>query len=222
MFTLKSFYKSKEWEDLLKHLKSERISEDGLLRCECCGQPMIKAYDCIGHHKIELTDNNVNDYNISLNKDYIMLIHHRCHNKEHRRFGFEGAKKVYIVYGPPCSGKSTWVKENATSEDIILDIDNIWQMITINDRYIKPSRLNQNVFSIRDCIIEMIRMRTGKWHNAYIIGGYPLATDRERLEQLLGATSIFINESKEICLDRAKNREGWSKHIDDWFRDYTE
>lgn len=222
MFNLNNFYKSKEWTNLISHLRLERINDNGLLLCESCNKPIIKAYDCIGHHKIELTETNVNDYNISLNSNNIMLLHHRCHNKIHERFGYEQPKKVYLVYGPPCSGKSTWVNNNAGVDDIVLDIDSIWEAITINDRYIKRDRLKQNVFGIRDCILEQIKMRFGKWKNAYIIGGYPLKTDRERLIRLLDCELIFINESKEVCLQRAieANRKEWEKYIEDWFEKY--
>lgn len=221
MFTLDNFYKSDEWRNLLNVLKSERERE-GVLYCEHCGKPIIKKFDCIGHHKHELTNANVNDYNISLNPDNIMLIHHKCHNIIHERFGHEQPKKVYIVYGAPCSGKLSWVKENAGIDDLILDIDSIWEMISNNDRYVKRDRLKENVFGIRDCLLEQIKMRKGKWKNAYVIGGYPMKMERERLEQRLNAESIFISEGKEVCLERAKasNRVGWDKYINEWFDRY--
>lgn len=223
-YTLKSFYKSKEWANLLAQLKDERTKADGILYCEHCGKPIIKAYDCIGHHKKELTESNVNDYQVSLNPDNIMLIHFRCHNQIHERWGFVKPKQVYLVYGAPCSGKTTWVREVAGSEDIVLDIDNIWQMISVNDRYVKPNRLKTNVFGVRDCIMDMIRTRTGSWKNAYVIGGYPLGMERQRVIDSLGATPIFINEKKEVCLARAEaaERNGWKEHINQWFDDYTE
>lgn len=217
---LKSFYKSKEWIDLLNLLRLERVSDDGILYCEHCGKPIVKAYDCIGHHKIELTEANVNDYMISLNPDNIMLIHHKCHNIIHERFGYERPKQVYCVYGAPCSGKTTWVHDNAGCDDLILDIDSIWEMITINDRYIKRDRLKQNVFMIRDCILDQIKTRTGKWKNAYIIGGYPLKMDRERLQQRIGCEFIFIDEPYDLCVSRAKSKE-WIEYIDDWFEKYS-
>lgn len=223
-FTLKSFYKSKEWANLLAQLKDERTKADGILYCEHCGKPIIKAYDCIGHHKKELTESNVNDYQVSLNPDNIMLIHFRCHNQIHERWGFVKPKQVYLVYGAPCSGKTTWVREVAGSEDIVLDIDNIWQMISVNDRYVKPNRLKINVFGVRDCIMDMIRTRTGNWKNAYVIGGYPLGMERQRVIDSLGATPIYIDEKKEVCLARAEaaERNGWKEYINQWFDDYTE
>lgn len=107
MFTLNSFYKSKKWTDLLEQIKLERVNSNSELLCEHCHKPITRAYDCIGHHDKELTEANVNDYNISLNKDNIKFIYFKCHNIIHERFGYEKPKKVYIVYGSPCSGKST-------------------------------------------------------------------------------------------------------------------
>ena len=219
MFTLDNFYKSKQWEALLEQLKLERVNSSGDLICEYCGLPIIKKYDCIGHHKIELTNANVNDYNISLNPDNIMLIHHRCHNKIHERFsGFK--QKVYIVYGSPCSGKSTWVNDVAYNDDLILDMDCIWECICNSDKYHKPNRLKSNAFGIRDTLLDMIKTRTGMWRNAYVIGTYPLASDRERLSKLLGAELIFIDESKETCLKRCLNDE-WKSYVNEWFDLYT-
>lgn len=221
MFTLNNFYQSDEWINLLNILKSERINDkDGLLYCEHCNKPIIKKYDCIGHHKLELTNINVNDYNISLNPDNIMLIHHKCHNIIHQRF--EGFKQtVYIVYGSPCSGKTTWVNEVANKDDLILDIDKLWEAICLSDKYNKPNRLKANVFGLRDILLDQIKCRLGMWRNAYIIGGYPLATDRARLANKLGAELIFIDTDKSTCLSRAINKE-WEEYIEEWFDMYQE
>lgn len=220
MFTLDNFYKSKEWLSLLEQLKLERVNSDGELICAYCGLPIVKKYDCIGHHVDELTNANVNDYRISLNPDKIMLIHHKCHNKIHARF--EGFKqKVYIVYGSPCSGKSTWVNEVAYPDDLIVDMDSIWECICTSDKYHKPNRLKSNAFGIRDCIIDMIKTRRGMWRNAYVIGTYPLASDRERLSKLLGAELVFIDETKEECLSRCVNDE-WKSYVEEWFEMFTE
>lgn len=214
------FYKSKRWESFISGLRLERINGNGELLCAACGKPIIKKYDCIGHHKIELTDKNVNDFNISLNPDNVELVHFKCHNNRHHRFGFE-EQKVYCVYGSPCAGKTTWVKENAGKDDIVLDIDSIYEMISVNDRYIKSNRIATNVFGIRDCIIEMIKMRRGKWINAFIIGGYPLIMDRERLYNQVKCEFIFIDSEKEICLERAKNRsDDWIGFVNEWFEKY--
>lgn len=219
----KALYKSKQWRDLLEKIKLERVSENGELLCGHCGKPILKKYDCIGHHSIELTADNLNDYSVSLNPDNIQLIHFECHNQIHERFeGF--TQTVYLVYGAPCSGKSSWVRDVATNDDLILDVDRIWKSISVCGEYEKPNRLKKNVFGIRDCVIDQIRTRTGMWKNAYIIGGYPLRSERDRLCDLLNAEPIYIEATKEECLERAwgGRPEAWKQYIEDWFLNYTE
>ena len=220
MFTLETFYKSKQWENLITQLKLERVNNQEEIICEYCGKPIVKKYDCIAHHKKELTEANVNQLNISLNPDNIMLIHFKCHNKMHQRFdGFK--QEVYLIYGSPCSGKSTYVSTIANNDDLILDVDKLWEAICLCDKYNKPNRLKSNVFGLRDTMIEQIKTRTGMWRNAYIIGTYPLRTDRDRLCDLLRAKTIFIDETKETCLSRAKTEE-WKNYIEEWFNTYVE
>lgn len=220
IYTLDNFYTSKKWRNFVNALRLERLDDSGQLICEHCGKPIIKAYDCIGHHKIELTNENINDYTISLNPENVELIHHKCHNIIHQRFeGFK--RRVYLVYGSPCSGKSTYVNTVANTDDLILDVDKIWECLSTADKYHKPNRIKANVFGVRDCIIDQIRTRTGNWRNAYIIGGYPLKSDRDRLCDMLNAMPIFIDEPKETCLERAVN-EDWKEYIEDWFEEFVQ
>lgn len=226
--SLEEFYKSKQWEKFIAALKQERVNDEGFIICAHCGEPIVKKYDCIGHHIEELTLENVNDYTISLNPDNVELIHFKCHNKAHKRFGYGNAhrkpaptQEVYIVYGSPCSGKTTFVRESAGENDIILDIDNIYECITANERYIKPERIRENAFGIRDCILDMIKCRRGKWFTAWVIGGYPLLMERTRLETALGAKSIFIDTDKETCLNRARDRpKEYQQYIEDWWNKF--
>jgi len=220
---LSDFYKSKEWIDLMQIIRLERMNDEGYVTCEYCGKPIIHKYDCIGHHKIELTEQNVHDAGISLNKENVILLHHRCHNKIHDRLGLSYTKQVYLVYGSPCSGKSTYVRENMSFGDIVIDIDDIWQCISGCERYVKPNRLKQNVFAIRDELIRMVRMRQGNWLNAYIIGGYPLISERERLIKALGAREIFIDTPKDECIARCEesNRpKEYKEYIEQWWQKF--
>jgi sarcosine oxidase delta subunit len=222
---LGNFYKSKEWQKLLQNIKAERLNEDGELICAYCGKPIVKMYDCIGHHKIYLTDENVNDYDISLNPMNIDLVHHRCHNKIHNKFG-HNKREVFLVYGSPFSGKSSYVESVRDDGDLIVDMDNIWQCVSGCDRYIKPARLNAVVFKLRDELLNAVKYRLGKWDNAYVIGGYPFEGERVRLCNELGAREIFINTEKDECIRRMMNSndrdpEEWSKYIEDWWRKFA-
>lgn len=204
----------------MSRLKLERVNADGYVICEHCGRPITRKYDCIGHHKVELTEENVNDYSISLNPDNVALIHFKCHNQIHQRFeGFR--QEVYLVYGAPCSGKTSWVSEVANDDDLIIDIDKLWEAVCKSDRYHKPKRLRANVFGLRDALIDQVRTRAGKWRNAFLIGGYPLRSDRDRLCEMLGAKPVFIETEESECLARAKT-DDWREYVREWFDAYTE
>jgi hypothetical protein len=238
MMTRQQFYTSDTWSKFRKVIIEQRTDEDGFVRCAICGQPILKKYDLIVHHKKELDDLNVNDATVALNPDNVECVHFKCHNQIHERFGFNKTSKggihqpvqkhVYIVYGSPCSGKSTWVKDVATKDDLIVDMDSIWQMISINDRYDKPDALRSVVFDLRDKMYDIIKYRSGRWHNAYIIVGGALKGDRERMKARVGADDlIFIDATKEECMARVRNRfdDGdnrlkWYEYITDWFQKY--
>lgn len=224
MYTLDNFYKSKQWQKLLEVIKLERVNEDGQLICWHCGKPITDKYDCIGHHTIFLTEDNVNNAEISLNPELIQLVHHKCHNKIHYKLGYT-KREIFLVYGSPLSGKSSYVKSVSEPGDLIIDINDIWKCVSgsVNT---KPPKLNAVVFGLRDRLIEMVKYRVGKWDNCYIVGGYPLIAERERLCKELGAREIFIDTPKEVCLQRLQESEDrdlsdYSKFIEDWWRKYS-
>lgn len=198
-----------------------------MLYDEYSGQPLINAYDIVAHHKIPLTMQNVNDASISLNPDNIMLVSHRSHNEIHARYGFTTQKKVYYVYGAPCSGKSSFVANSKGNSDLIVDIDLIWQAVTGGELYFKPDALKTIVFQLRDSLLEMVKTRTGKWERAWIIEGGAVKSNRMRRIEALGAEAIFIPTDKETCLQRLASddkralvRDEWTSYIDQWFEQY--
>ena len=225
MFTLDNFYQSKPWRNLLAQLKIDRLTPGDELICEYCSKPIIKSYDIIGHHKTELTDENVNDYDISLNPDNVALVHARCHNYIHNKLGYS-RRQVYLIYGSPMAGKSSYVREAMSQGDLVIDMDNLWQAVSGCDRYIKPNRLKAIVFKLRDTLLDSVKYRLGKWNNAYIIGGYPLQSERDRLTTELGARQIFIDTSKEECLarlaaDASRDSAEWERYINEWWENYS-
>lgn len=226
MYDLNSFYHSKQWQKLLEQIKHERLDEDGNIICEYCEKPIVKAYDIIGHHKVELTEENVNDFEVSLNPENIQLVHHRCHNYIHNKLGYSD-KRIYLIYGSPCSGKSTYLDSVVEAGDLIVDLDRIRQAINGQPTHCLTPKLNSISFGIRDFLMDCIRMRRGKWTRAYIIGGFPMVSERERICRETGAIEVYIESTKEECLQRLErdpnNRdiELWRGYIDSWWDKYT-
>lgn len=215
---MNGFYQSKKWRKLLTIIKLERVNDKGQLICEYCGKPIVKAYDCIGHHVIPLTDENINDATVALNPDNIQLVHHICHNHIHNKLGFQ-ERQVYLVYGPPFAGKRKFVDGARNDGDLIVDIDSIWQSISGCPRGVKPGRLRANVFGIRDALIDMVKYRRGKWLNAYVIGGYPLSGERERIMKELQAREIYVESNEDECLIKCGSADE-RKFVLDWFEKF--
>lgn len=217
MSKLHQFYCSKHWRDLSHRLKIERGG-----KCERTGEVFADMSQLIAHHKIEITEDNVNAPQIALNPDNIEIISFKEHNKEHRRFG--NKQNVYIVYGSPLSGKTTLVRELMQYGDLVLDIDSLWQAVTFQPAYVKPKNVRFNIFKLRDEILDQIKMRYGQWYDAYIIGGYPDKYERERLANTLGAELIYCESTKEECMERLEKSnkpESWREFINEWWEKYN-
>lgn len=220
---IKVFLSSDLWINFRLMLIAERGN-----KCERCGKIIARSIDIIGHHKIELTPENVSDYSISLNPDNVMLVCFDCHNLIHNRFGYKPAKEVCIVYGPPLSGKHLYVMECAGRGDLVVDMDRLYQAVSMLPHYDKPDNLLGNVRGIHSLLIDNIRTRYGKWVNAWIIGGYADRYKRDRLADELGAELIFCDVSKEECLrrlevdeDRRYRQDEWRGYILKWFEQYA-
>lgn len=222
MFTLQTFYKSHEWQKFRDVVISERVKPDGFVYDEVTGKPIVNAYDIILHHTIFLTEENVNDASISLNPDLIQIVSHKTHNYIHNKLGYT-KRELYLVYGPPLAGKSTYVSSVMDPGDLIIEIDRIWTCISGMAPEQKPKRLNAVAFKLRDTLLDAARYRIGYWNNCYIVGGYPLISERERLCKELGAREIYIDTDRDTCLARLStasnlDQEAYKKYIDDWFR----
>ena len=217
MYTdLWSFYRSKEWETFRRTLMLERVDENGDILCAECGKPILRPYDCIGHHVKELTEENVLDCNVALNPDNVVLLHHACHNKVHDRFGWSAGRHIYIVWGSPCAGKEDYVRRVAGPDDLIVSIDRLYKAIGGS----RSNRLLGNVMNTYRYLLDMIRTRNGRWRNAWIIRDLPLSVDRERiLTEVGGGELIYVDTSKEDCLIEAERRgKEWVGWVEDYWK----
>lgn len=214
-FTLASFYRSNEWRTFRRTFIAERLARDGEIIDEYTGKPILQDYDIVLHHKIYLTEGNVNDWNISLNPENIMIVSHISHNRIHEKFA-NPFKRAYLVFGAPSSGKSTYLNSIAEKDDLIVDIDRIFECI---NNY-RSNKVFANVMKIYNDLLDTVETRNGQWKNAYIV----IANCRnvERLYNRLGCELIFIDTPKEECLKRAESKiekygVGYKKAIEDFF-----
>lgn len=226
--TTKQFYNSKQWNDFRKVIIAQRSQKtNGNIVCEYCGKVISSFGEVEVDHIKELTKENVNDASISLNADNLKIACHACHNKKHGRFTSVN-KKVFLVYGAPFSGKNTYVKQNMYRGDLVVSMDKLFEAISFLPQYDKPSLLLQNVFDLRNHLLDQIKTRYGKFKNAWIIGGYANKRDREHLARELGAELIYIQVTKQECLQRLEHctderqyqKVEYRKYIEKWFENF--
>lgn len=222
--SLHQFYCSKEWLGFKEVLKIER----GMI-CEHCHKLIHESIDAIGHHIIELTMDNVNDPEVSLNKANVMLVHRKCHNVIHNRFGYAGTKHRYLVYGPPLAGKRKFIEECATKNDLVISMDDIRYGITGGSYYENSGNTLDLVFDVHDMLISRVKYDhtyVKSVQNIYIVGGYAIRGKRERICRELKLEPIFIDVSMEECLARLdactdRDKRLHKQYIDKWFADYS-
>lgn len=240
--TTAQFYNGQDFADCKAQVTQERL-KDGALYCEHCGKVILKSFNpqannnrgaIVFHHKIHLTQQNVNDASISINPDNIAILHWSCHNEVHNRFNGTAVaveRKVYLITGAACSGKTTFAREHMQEGDIILDIDDIWQTLSGQPRYVKPNSIKTAVFAARDAIKDQIQKGSGSWRNAYIIQSLPLATDRKREAERYKTHNVEIitmNTTREECLNRlyaqpnGRDIKRYEEFINEYFDDYTQ
>ena len=215
--SLPQFYNSQDWADCKAQVLHERM-RDGVIICEHCGQPILKGFNpnernnskaIVFHHKTYLNSSNVNDASVSINPDNIAILHWHCHNEVHQRFGFGNSniieKKVFLVTGASCSGKTTFVRDRIEANDVVLDIDDIWQMVSGLPRYQKPNALKPIVFRLRDEMKSLISKGAGTWRNAFVIESLPSPMDRNREADRYKAFNVEVitmEATEQECLNR--------------------
>lgn len=216
------FYRSPEWTKFRKAFLSERMARDGELICEHCNKVLLHPYDVILHHKIELDDVNVFDANIALNPDNIMLVCPKSHNQIHERWGFSSrVKKIYVVWGSPCAGKGAYVRENAGMQDLIIDMDRLYDAMSTGEH---RGSVKGNVLTVYRELMDMVRTRNGRWRNVWIVRTLPLNIDRERIvKELGGGELIHIDTPMHECMEEAEARGGdWVKWTEEYWSRYQE
>lgn len=211
------FYNGVDWALCKAQVMQERM-KDGAIYCEHCGGLILKSFNpkkrdnkraMVFHHKIYLTNENVNDASISINPENIQILHWACHNEIHERFSVtqRREKKVYLIIGAPCSGKADFIKKRVQDGDIVLNVDDIRQCVSGLPRFKEPKTIKNLIFNIRSEIKKYIA-NSGfeNWRNAYIVESRlytPIdrAKEAERYKRF-NVEVIIMDVTREECLER--------------------
>lgn len=131
-----------------------------------------------------------------------------------------------IVCGPPASGKSTYIRDRAGPNDLIIDIDIIASEMagTATHGWDRDQWLNAAIYRRNDIIGQL--SRPSDWSAAWLIVGEPKAKWRQWWATKLKPKAIIVIETPEIeCIRRVKADplrpwRGNSDGITRWWFDY--
>jgi len=131
-------------------------------------------------------------------------------------------RKAFLVYGPPCSGKTTYVEKHAKPGDLVIDTDRLHAAISTLGSHDRDDDLKQVVFELRDTITSHIARGKWKGGDVWVVTCAAKRIQRQRWRRELGAEPVLIKCEYSTCIARAKRERPpiWTKYIDRWFYDY--
>ncbi len=245
----KRFYNSPAWERARNAYLKERIALDAGL-CELCHEQSGTEV----HHKIFLRPENIDDPNISLNPENFELLCYRCHKLRHeaaRRIAYLSAQqrdgkkdllkngcyyidesgnvqpfRVFIVWGAPGAGKTTYVREHMLPGDMVIDLDAIGMALSLASKTDVPQNIKRITYDIRDFLYQKIADRNINARNVWVIAGLPERDKRHELANKLSGELVFIPSDYRTCYlhalhdDERQDKAIQLAIIDRWFRDF--
>lgn len=122
---------------------------------------------------------------------------------------------IHVVYGPPCGGKSTFVKQNAKRGDLVVDLDAIASALGFGADHGAAGPVFEAALAARERLIEhALAQKTDAW----IIDTNLWQKSRARYENA-GAVFHKCDPGEAVCIERSKGRpEGTEDLIREWYR----
>ena len=125
---------------------------------------------------------------------------------------------IHIVTGPPCAGKTTYVREHAKSGDLRVDYDMIAQALGAENSHAAEGIVRQAAFEAREGAIRSALKSTDS--ESWIIHTTP-SEEHVKLYEAAGAEFIPLDPGYDVCMERAK-RDGRPQQtvdgIEKWYR----
>lgn len=131
---------------------------------------------------------------------------------------------LYLVTGPPASGKTTWVAEHAKHGDITIDYDAIASALTPSngDVYDQPKAVKAVTKAARQAAIDTA-LGLAADTDVYVIHSMPSASLLERYKAR-GAQVVTVEPGADVVLARCKQERPWQmvQAAKQWYAPPTE
>lgn len=125
---------------------------------------------------------------------------------------------IHVLTGPPCAGKSTYIREHAKKGDLVVDYDEIGVTLGAAEKWNPAGIVQKAAMKAREAAIMIALKHPGA--ESWVIQSRISEGLRKTFEDA-GAEIIELDPGKEVCLERAKRDrrpkniilaiEGWYK-----------
>lgn len=232
------FYDSKEWRKTREaYLQSQHYI------CERCG-----GAASVVHHIRYIKPWNVNDPDITLNWDNLKAVCEKCHAEEHSQdvkargqaarlngiaFDDEGnvikQANVFLVCGSPASGKTTYVAQHKSGNDLVVDLDYLCAALNgeTGNVHLNHAPILSVALEVRELLYQIIQARRGRWERAFVITTIADTREMKAIADELRAEVVLMPTTLEECIrriqsdeSRAHNRQLNEKLAAEWFEKY--
>jgi predicted kinase len=112
--------------------------------------------------------------------------------------------RVTVLWGPPCSGKSTYIRERASGDDIVIDLDRLALALapegTANHSYARHHR--KLALDAREAIMHRAVIMASDDVSVWVVDSNADAAKRTQWKSL-GAEVVMLDTPREVCEQRA-------------------
>ena len=123
---------------------------------------------------------------------------------------------IYIITGPPLSGKSTYIRQNAKIGDIVIDRDVIARSLTVSDNtHDYPQHIRKLAIALRASLIDKVMNSNVESINVWIIHGDPSQLQVRQYEKkgaIIRQMTVTSGELKERMLSRPEVNQRQISH----------
>ena len=124
---------------------------------------------------------------------------------------------MVLVAGPPCGGKTTYLRSHAAPSDITIEFDALVEEGGWHRHDRSPAALSH---ARRRFSEGLDALQPGQ--SAWVEWTAPRRADRGRFRSTHGAEIVVVMASFEVCIERAKAERPpiWQLYIREWFAEW--
>jgi hypothetical protein len=123
---------------------------------------------------------------------------------------------ITVVTGPPCSGKSTYVRDNCSAGDVVIDMDVLALALSVEgtEPFGYDDKVRRVAIAARGAAVkEALLVAQGeRYFGVWIIHTDPSADVRASY-RAMGGRIVEINPGKDVCIERLKFRPKQSQLV---------